>query len=75
MPHAEWTTMPDDLQLALSQEALRQAAEVLAGQAEVLAAEMDDGVLADRGGPDALRLFAAVIRATQQEAFGPVGRA
>ena len=75
MPHAEWTTMPDDLQLALSQEALRQAAEVLAGQAELLAAEMDEGTLADRGGPDALRLFAAVIRATQREAFGPVGRA
>lgn len=75
MPHAEWTTLPDDQQLALSREALRRAAETLAEHAEVLAAEMDDGVLSDRGGPDALRLFAAVIRTTNQDAFGPVGRA
>ncbi|MCB4821177.1 hypothetical protein [Roseicella aerolata] len=75
MPHADWTTLTDDQQLALSREALRRAAETLAEHAEVLAAEMDQGTLADRGGPDALRLFAAVIRATNQEAFGPVGRA
>jgi hypothetical protein len=75
MPHADWTSLTDDQQLALAREALRRAAETLADHAEVLAAEMDQGTLADRGGPDALRLFAAVIRATNQDAFGPVGQA
>lgn len=75
MPHADWTSLTDDQQLALSREALRRAAETLADHAEVLAAEMDRGTLVDRGGPDALRLFAAVIRATNRDAFGPVGQA
>ncbi len=70
-----WTTMPEELQLVLSREALRRAAETLAEHAELLAEEIDRGTLADRGGPDALRLFAAVVRATQQDAFGPVGHA
>ena len=74
MPHAStWTSLSDDHQLALAREALRRAAETLADHAEVLAVEMDQGTLVDRGGPDALRLFAAVIRATNQEAFGPIG--
>jgi Mor family transcriptional regulator len=75
MPHADWTALTDDQQLALSREALRRASETLADHAEVLAAEMDQGTLCDRGGPDALRLFAAVIRATNRDAFGPVGQA
>jgi hypothetical protein len=75
MPHATWTALSDDHQLALAREALRRAAETLADHAEVLAVEMDQGTLADRGGPDALRLFAAVIRATNQDAFGTVGQA
>jgi hypothetical protein len=75
MPHANWITLTDDQQLAMAREALRRAAETLADHAEVLAVEMDQGTLADRGGPDALRLFAAVIRATNQDAFGPVGMA
>lgn len=75
MPHADWTTLTDDHQLALAREALRRAAETLADHAEVLATEMDHGMLSDQGGPDALRLFAAVIRATNQDAFGPVGQA
>ncbi|MEN0076027.1 MAG: hypothetical protein AAGC69_16690 [Paracraurococcus sp.] len=75
MPHADWIALTDDQQLALAREALRRAAETLADHAEVLATEMDDGMLADRGGPDSLRLFAAVIRATNRDAFGPVGQA
>ncbi len=70
-----WNTMPDDLQLVLSREALRRAAETLADHAELLAEEMDRGTLSDRGGPDALRLFAAVVRATNDDAFGTVGNA
>jgi len=75
MPPAEWNDLPDDLQLALSREALRRAAETLAEHAELLAAEIEDGALRDRGGPDALRLCAAVVRATQQDGFGMVGHA
>ena len=75
MRPTEWQTMSDDLQLILSREALRRAAETLAGHAELLAEEMELGTLLDRGGPDALRLFAAVVRATNNDAFGTVGNA
>lgn len=75
MPPADWLMMPEELQLALSREALRRAAAMLADHAEILAEEFDVGALHDRGGADALRLFAAVVRATQQEALGPVGHA
>jgi len=75
MPPNDWNSMTEDLQLALSREALRRAAETLAAHAEVLAVEMERGALLDRGGPDALRLFAAVVRAVNQDAFGPVGNA
>ena len=75
MRPTEWQTMTDDLQLILSREALRRAAETLAGHAELLAQEMELGTLLDRGGPDALRLFAAVVRATNDDAFGTVGNA
>ncbi len=70
-----WNAMPDELQLVLSREALRRAAETLADHAELLAEEMERGTLSDRGGPDALRLFAAVVRATNDDAFGTVGNA
>lgn len=70
-----WHALPDDQQLHLAREALRRAAETLAGHAEVLAEEMELGTLLDRGGPDALRLFAAVVRETNRDLFGPAGRA
>lgn len=60
----QWTTLSDDRQLALAEQALQRAAETIAGQAESLATEMEIGSLTDQGGPDALRLLAAVIRAT-----------
>ncbi|WP_246522599.1 hypothetical protein [Neoroseomonas terrae] len=75
MPAAEWNHLTDDVQLVLSREALRRAAETLADHAEILAREMEDGALLDRGGPDALRLFAAVVRSTNRDAFGEVGHA
>lgn len=75
MPNADWNALNDDQQLALSREALRRAAETIADQAEMLIEEIVLGTLADRGGPAALRLFAAVIRATNRDAFGPIGRA
>jgi Mor family transcriptional regulator len=75
MRPAEWNHLSDDLQIVLSREALRRAAETLADHAEILAREMEDGALLDRGGPDALRLFAAVVRSTNRDAFGEVGHA
>jgi hypothetical protein len=75
MRPANWTTLPEELQLVLSREALRRAAATLAEHAELLAEEMERGTLSDRGGPDALRLFAAVVRATNEDAFGSVGHA
>lgn len=72
---ADWNVLSDDLQLVLSREALRRAAEIIADQAEALAGEMECGGLRDRGGPDALRLLAGVVRVNGQDAFGAVGRA
>jgi hypothetical protein len=72
---SDWNLLSDDLQLTLSRAALGRAAEMLAGQAETLAREMEVGHLADRGGPDALRLFAAVIRVTGKDEFAAVGHA
>lgn len=71
----DWNVLSDDLQLILTREALRRAAEIIAAQAEALAGEMEGGFLCDRGGPDALRLLAGVVRVNGQAAFGPVGRA
>lgn len=70
-----WHDLPDEVQLALSREALRRAAETLAEHAELLAVEIETGALLDQGGPDALRLFAAVVRATNKDGFATVGNA
>ena len=62
----DWNNLPDELQLTLAREALVRAADSVASQAEVLANEIECGNLADHGGADALRLFAAVVRAGGQ---------
>ena len=72
---SDWNLLSEELQLVLSREALRRAAEIVAGQAEILAREMECGSLTDRGGPDALRLLAAVVRVTGQDALEPAGHA
>ena len=72
---ADWNYLSEDLQIALSREALTRAVATIASQAEVLADEMECGGLADRGGPDALRLFAAVMRVNGQDELQPAGRA
>ncbi|HEY2617912.1 MAG TPA: hypothetical protein VGI78_11275 [Acetobacteraceae bacterium] len=72
---ADWNQLPEALQIALSREALHRASATIAAQAEVLADEMECGSLADRGGPDALRLFAAVVRVGGQDALAPAGHA
>jgi hypothetical protein len=75
MPLCDWALLSEPLQLAVAREALARAAETIAGQAMVLAAEMEEGVLPDRGGPEALRLFAAVVRVTGREVIPPAGHA
>lgn len=72
---ADWNVLTDDLQLVLSREALRRASDIIAKQAEALASEIECGSLNDRGGPNALRLLAGVVRINGHEAFGAVGHA
>jgi hypothetical protein len=71
----DWNVLSDNLQLILSREALCRAVETIAGQAEILAGEMEVGTLADRGGADALRLLAAIVRVTGQDGLGAAGHA
>ena len=71
----EWKTMPEELQAALAQQAMRRAALIIAEQADLFAVQFQAGILQDRGGADALRLFATLLRETTVEALGPVGHA
>jgi hypothetical protein len=68
-----WSQLSDELQIALSREALHRASTSIAAQAEVLADEIERGGLADRGGPEALRLFAAVVRVSGKDELAPAG--
>jgi hypothetical protein len=70
-----WNELSDELQMTLTREALRRAAETIADQAEMLAAEMECGLLADEGGIEALRLLAAVVRFADTDRYGPAGHA
>lgn len=70
----DWNVLSDDLQFVLSREALAKASDIIAEQAEILAAEMEVGALRDRGGPDALRLLAGVVRVNTQ-GMAQAGRA
>jgi hypothetical protein len=63
----EWDLLSEDLKLMLSRTALRRAVDAIAAQADQLAEEMEFGALSDHGGPEALRLLAAVVRATADE--------
>lgn len=72
--------MIDDLQVLsaelhshLLRGAREQAAGTIAGQADRLAIEIESGALPDRGGAEALRLLAAIVRRTSTDALGPVG--
>ncbi len=71
----DWNFLSDELQLVLSQEALRRAGEIIAGQAEMLAGEIEHGFLIDCGGAEALRLLAGVVRVTAMEGLGQAGHA
>jgi hypothetical protein len=71
----EWQKMPEELQAALAQQALRQAALIIADQAELFAVQFVAGTLQDRGASDALMLFAALLRETTIETLKPMGSA
>ncbi len=68
----DWNGLSEGVQLVLAQEALRRASEIIAGHAELLAEEMDDGAVPDQGGPNALRLLAGIMRMNGSENFGMV---
>lgn len=72
---AEWDTLSDDLQLTLTQAAFCRAASTIAGHAELLADEIESGAITDLGGPDALRMFANLVRLSGRDPFPPQGRA
>jgi hypothetical protein len=72
---ADWNQLSPQAQLALSRVALQRAAAAIALQAEVLADQMECGGLADHGGAEALRLFAAVVRVNQEDQLVPAGHA
>lgn len=71
----EWNKLSDDLQLRVAEAALARAALTLAIQAELLAEEIESGAISDRGGADALRLFANLIRLSRQDPLTPQGTA
>ena len=71
----DWNSLPEYLQLTLSREAMGRAAAIVAEQAEQLAEEIDCGNLADRGGADALRLLAAMVRVSGEDELIPAGHA
>jgi hypothetical protein len=61
MPDSRYLPTDDD-QMPYLPGMLRDVVENIAGQAEILAAEMEIGTIADRGGAEALRLLAAMVR-------------
>ena len=70
-----WDQISEDCQLLLAQEAMQRACELVAARAEALAEEFDRGLIADRGGADALRLLARLVRLARERAEGIVGHA
>ncbi len=68
---SHWETISEEVQLRLAHDALLRAVDMIIGQAETLATEMEAGSIPDRGGPVALRLLAAVARASRHSVFRP----
>ena len=66
----DWDSLSEPLQVMLAGAALRRALVTAAHHAESLASAMEQGVLEDCGGPDALRLFAAMMRVTGEDGLG-----
>jgi hypothetical protein len=71
----DWDELSEDLQISVAREALTRAGTIIAVQAEVLAEEIEQGNVADRGGADALRLLAAILRRFSADPLPPAGMA
>ena len=71
----KWQDLPDNLQVMLAQKAMREAALIIADQAELFAVQFKSGTLHDRGSADGLQLFAALLRETTIESLTPAGTA
>ncbi|HVC59086.1 MAG TPA: hypothetical protein VND19_01825 [Acetobacteraceae bacterium] len=69
----EWHSLSNEAQLTLARAALNRAAATIAGQAELLAEEIENGAISDPGGADALRLLAAVVRGAEADPFAVAG--
>ena len=74
-PTTEWQLLSDETQLALAQQAMRQAATIIADQAELFAVQFTTKTLVDRGAADALKLFAVLLRETSADCLRPMGNA
>ena len=57
-----WDDLPTDCQLWLAEGAIERASTMLATKAESLAEDIERGEIEDRGGADALRLLARLVR-------------
>ncbi|HUN40181.1 MAG TPA: hypothetical protein VMU81_07815 [Acetobacteraceae bacterium] len=71
---ADWHVLSNETQLTLARAALYRAAQTIANQAELLAEEIDTGILGDVGGAEALRLLATVVRGAEEDPFAVAGR-
>jgi hypothetical protein len=74
-PVSEWHGISEELQLALAKQAMRQAAAIIADQADLFAVQFTTATLQDRGAADALKLFAVLLRETSAECLRPLGNA
>lgn len=72
---SKWQDISEELQILLAQKAMRQAALIIADQAELFAVQFKSGTLQDRGSADGLQLFAAVLRETTSDTLAPMGTA
>jgi hypothetical protein len=72
---AAWDDLPKDCQLSMAEGALQHACAILAQQAESLAEEIERGEIEDRGGADALRLLARLVRLAHLQGQTVAGRA
>lgn len=70
---ADWHMLSNETRMTLAHAALIRATETIACQAELLADEIDLGNLADPGGAEALRMFAAVVRSRESDPHTQAG--
>ncbi len=66
-----WNTLSEGQQLELAHHAMRTAIDTVSGQIDDLAQEIEAGILPDRGGAEALRLLASLLRLAAGEESEP----